>query len=288
MLIAAHLLAYNVNDTLKEVIENISPYVDKIYIAYSKKSFKYKLTEFSTRRNPTTLKFVENCSLNHNVEIIKGEWDFDEDARNACFNKAKNDGFDWLIQQDADEFYDDRGWDLILRTLKDSKKKYYKTTWYNFWKSTEYVIQDHNNKVLTEKGNCAVRCLNYIRFIRGNIVNVEKDYTIDARCYHYGYVRSDEQIEEKINTWSHSHQFNQNEWYKNKWLNWRPNTINLHPVNPTVWKKAIKFNQPQPYFSNKFKNKIVFKKLTFKDKLNNYKYDLKYSFKNYLKNKCQV
>ena len=41
----------------------------------------------------------------HKIELIEGDWETDEDERNTCLRKAKNDGFDFLIIQDADEFF---------------------------------------------------------------------------------------------------------------------------------------------------------------------------------------
>ena len=141
MQIAVHILAYNVNLFLKEVIENSSPHVDKIFIAHPKRPWAYNLKSRNEDKNPTSLEFVEECSKGHNVEIIQGDWMYDEDTRNACFNLAKSQGFDWFITQDADEFYDDEGWDIIIKELKKSKnEKFFISNWYNFWKSSQYVI----------------------------------------------------------------------------------------------------------------------------------------------------
>lgn len=284
MKIAAHLLAYNVNNTLFEVLKNISPHVDKIFIAYSENPWGYLQNNNVKRKNPTSLKFVEDCSREFNVEIIKGDWALDEDTRNACFDLAKIQGYDWFLQQDADEFYDESGWELIIKTLKNSTNEtHYKTTWFNFWKSSEFVILDDKNNILSEKGNCAVRCLNSIKFIKGNLVNVQPNKTINAKCYHYGYVKNDNEMEEKIFTWGHAHEFNQIDWFVNKWLNWQTKTKNLNPTNPYSWTKAIKFEGSQPKFSDNFKKEINYKKLSSKDKLNDLLYDIKFFPKYYLR-----
>ena len=69
MQIATHILAYNVNSSIKEVIENISPHVDKIFIAYPKRPWAYKLTERNNRQNPTSLDFILECSKAHNIKF---------------------------------------------------------------------------------------------------------------------------------------------------------------------------------------------------------------------------
>ena len=71
---------------------------------------------------------------------------------------------------------------------------------------------------------------------------------------------TDLEMETKIKTWGHTNDFNNKEWYINKWLNWNLNTLNLHPTDPKHWKKAIEFPYEQPNFAKKFKYDI---KLTF-------------------------
>ena len=276
MQIATHILAYNVNSSIKEVIENISPHVDKIFIAYPKRPWAYKLAERNNRQNPTSLDFILECSKGHNVEIVKGDWEYDEDTRNACFELAKSQGFDWFMCQDADEFFDDKSWDLILKELKKSKNEtFFNTTWYEFWKTSELVIVHDDGGIKSKKANLALRCLKDIKYVDCNLPNIGKPKSIDARCYHYGYVRTDLEMETKIKTWGHTNEVKK-EWYLNKWLNWNKNTLNLNPVNPFSWKKAINFPHTQPNFAKKFKYNIKFKTLSLKEKTDNFIYDVKH------------
>lgn len=284
MQIATHILAYNVNSSIKEVIENISPHVGKIFIAYPKRPFAYNLESRNNKQNPTSLDFILECSKGHNVEIVQGDWEYDEDTRNACFELAKSQGFDWLMLQDADEFFDDKGWDLILNELKKSKnEEYFQATWYNFWKSSKFVLVNDDGTIKSIKSNLALRCLKDIKYVRSGLPNIEKSKLIDACCYHYGYVRTDFEIETKIKTWFHTNEFNNEEWYLNKWLNWNKNTLNLNPTDPYIWKKAIKFPYEQPNFAKKFKRNIKFKTLNLKEKTDNFIYDVKHLPKHLMK-----
>ena len=58
MQIASHVLAYNVNFTLKEVIENMSPHVDKIFIAHPIRSWSNNLKSRNSKLNSTTEEFI--------------------------------------------------------------------------------------------------------------------------------------------------------------------------------------------------------------------------------------
>ena len=276
MQIATHILAYNVNSSLKEVIENISPHVDKIFIAHPKRPWAYKLGARNNRQNPTSLDFILECSKDHNVEIVKGDWEYEEDTRNACFELAKSQGFDWFMLQDADEFFDEKDWNLILKELKKSKNElFFISNWYNFWKSSEFVIVNDHGDIKDGKSNLALRCLKDTKYIRQGIPNIEKSKLIDVCCYHYGYVKTDFDMETKIKTWAHTNQFDNEAWYKNKWLNWNKNTLNLNPTNPRSWKKVIDFPHTQPHFAKKFKYNIKIKTLSLKEKTDNFIYDIK-------------
>lgn len=59
----------------------------------------------------------------------------------------------------------------------------------------------------------------------------------DGFTQHYAYVRDDKQILEKINSFSHSKEFNANKWYNNIWLEWKKDHSikNLHPIEPSIW-----------------------------------------------------
>ena len=58
MQIASHVLAYNVNFTLKEVIENRSPHVDKIFIAHPIRPWSSNLKSRNSKLNSTTEEFI--------------------------------------------------------------------------------------------------------------------------------------------------------------------------------------------------------------------------------------
>src|SRR5688572_20963407 len=139
MKIAAHVLGYNVTRFLKAVLENLEPHVDKIYIAHSERPFGYIEKSRETRTNPTTIADVKAASSSNKIEIISGDWATEEGMRNACLDRARAEGFDWFLIQDADEFYPETSWKQIKRYLLQNKTDdHLTTTWYTFWKSSHY------------------------------------------------------------------------------------------------------------------------------------------------------
>lgn len=253
MKIAVHVLAYNVDRYINLMIKNVGPWVDKIYIAYPPRPWDYVQNSRDTRVNPTKLESIELGEWASKVEIIQGDWKKDEDTRNACFDRAKEEGFDWLIIQDADEFYTDESWKRLLEILAEDKDtEVFKTYWYNFWKSSHYVLEDRYGNIKERNEGFAVRCAPHLKFIRARSTNAKKIGIIDEPCYHYGYVKSDEEMYEKVMTWSHAHQFDGPQWFEFKWKHWNIETRNLEPRQPGFWRRAVRFPGHQPAFGHHF------------------------------------
>jgi hypothetical protein len=173
--------------------------------------------------------------------------------RNACFDRAKAEGFDWLITQDADEFYQEKSWQRIRDILlRSTSEEHFSTTWYNFWKSSHYVLLGADGAIKQTNAGFAIRCRPNLKFTRQRLTNAAYSRVIDCPCYHYGYVLNDVEMLEKISTWSHAHEFNINRWFRHKWLNWNEGTRNLHPTDPAGWRQAIRFPLEQPDFAEQF------------------------------------
>jgi len=252
MQIAAHVLAYNVNRFLKAVIENIEPHVDKIYIAYPTRPWGYVESSRQNSVNPTTIADIQAASSSPKIQVVQGDWLTEEDMRNECLALARAEGFDWFLTQDADEFYTDSSYDEIKRILSKNKTdNHFKTTWYNFWKSSHFVLTHPDGSIKNTNASFAFRCKSDVKFTRKRW-HADNSVVIDCPCYHYGYVMSDAEMETKISTWGHATDIFSSNWYKYKWLNWNERTINLHPYTPTVWTRAIRFPLEQPSFAADF------------------------------------
>lgn len=253
MQIAAHVLAYNVSRFIQPVLRNMAPFVDKIYVAHSKLPFAYAPSARSTKTNPTTREEILAAGIGSKLEIIEGDWLNEESMRNDCLKRAKADGFDWLVTQDADEFYPEGSWARLRGILmRSADEEQFITTWYNFWKSSHYVLVNAKGAIKETNAGFAVRCRPNLRFIRQRLTNAASGRVIDYPCYHYGYVMNDVEMLEKISTWSHAHEVRTMQWFRSKWINWSEVTRNLHPTNPAYWRCAVRFPLEQPDFAEQF------------------------------------
>ena len=284
MRIAVHILGYNVNRFIGLAIENASPNVEKIYVAYSKYPWTYDKSAKDKYINPTTIEIIKNSDKFEKVEIIEGCWENEESMRNECLQRAKADGYDWLIIQDADEFYTKNSWKNLINIMNSEiDADQIITTGYNFWKSSEYVLIDNKNSMKSRYGSFAIRCKDYVEFTERRLTNVSKNFMADAPCYHYGYVMSDSELLEKISTWGHTRDFKHSRWLKYKWFNWSESTRNLHPVYPVMWKCARRFPLEQPEFATNFiiQNNKNYEFLSYKKLISNILYDVEANLRHY-------
>lgn len=251
MKLGVQILAYNVSRFIGPVIENAGPHVDWIYIAYSPRAWGYN-ADRRDAANRTTREELLATSFAHKTVVIDGDWPTEDGARNACLDRAREDGCDYVLVQDADEFYPPESWELNKAALaKAAGHEVFKTPWHNFWKTPEYVVEYEDRTTVAYNATFAVPCDGKARFIRKRITNAPEVGVLPGICYHYGYVLTDEEMLEKISTWGHTAEmFNLQSWYRYKWLGWSPATKNLHVVYPPEWSRAVKFDRPRPYFGD--------------------------------------
>lgn len=255
MQIALQVIAFNVDPWINEMLKNADKYVDKIFIAYPPRPWGYSQQARESFNNPTKLESIDISNLDCEVEIVHGDWMYDEDTRNCLLSKAREQGYDWMVIQDADEFYTKTSWKRLVKAMKESTDAdLLITPWFNFWKTPEYVIENRGSGIKCLNEGFAIRAKNskcYFTFSRTS--NAKNRSVIDEPCYHYGYVMSDASMKQKIQTWAHTKEISSmRQWYLLKWINWEENTLYLHPGSPAYWLKAVRFPLPQPEFAQKF------------------------------------
>ena len=80
---------------------------------------------------------------------MKGTWNRDEDTRNSLLTAARIQNFDWMVIQDADEFYRS-----IMGGIKKLPNFGYTQTksvinvpLYTFWKTPCFVIEEPHDGI---------------------------------------------------------------------------------------------------------------------------------------------
>lgn len=245
---AAYALMYNSERLILRMIANCAPYVEKIYIAYSELPWAYNQKARNEFRNHAPVTFLQQSPHIDKIEVIQGVWDKDEDTRNAVLDKVRADGFDYLIIQDADEYYMAEDYEKLIATILENPDfDSYLISCRTFWKTSGHVIVDKWGKSLNGKHEVAVNCRKNVRFCYCRQTDAKSKLFLKIPCFHLSCVYSDEEMWEKINTWGHTGDFKLDKWFAHKWTGWNPlYTRNLHPTKPEAWYKAVKYHGKLP------------------------------------------
>ncbi len=246
MRFATHVLAFNQDQWLEKNILNSGPFVEKIYVAYSTAPWAYNRharQQFTNTFDPSDL---EKSPYYDKCVFIKGDWALEEHQRNACAQQAKNDGMDYMLTHDADEFYSYEDFKKILKFIEDNPDyDGYLVPWISFWKNLNQIMLNEKGERIIGYPQIAINLNTNTFFKQYRIPSSENTITMkDVLCYHMSFVASDKQCYEKINTWGHSHQFDTEKWFREVWLSDRK--YNLHPLDGKIWSKCVPFEGELP------------------------------------------
>lgn len=248
---AVQILFFDCDQFILRTIANCAPFVEKIFVTYSPEPWSaYNKEARKLYKNPSNPEILRQSSYYDKIQLVKGVWDTEEDQRNYCLDIAEEQGFDYLIIQDADEFYLPIEFKKNLDGIrKNPNYDYYRNPWYYFWKDTEHVIvsrysirnnsfKPYRKTIIAYNPNFAINIKRKIRFLNKRLPNSRDCFFLNGLCYHLSYVLSDIQLKRKLKTWGHSSDFDVDYWYRYKWLAWNHSTTNIHPIEPIQWYKA--------------------------------------------------
>lgn len=245
---AAHVLLFDCQKFILPMLDNCGPHVEKIYVAYSPVPWTYNPQARKTMSNTVDPDILKQSKYADKIELITGTWDREHEQRNACLKKAKEDGFDFLLIHDADEYYIHEDYERMLQTIADHPEHdYYATPWCTFWKSWDYILVNEQKSIIHGYPNVAMNCKRDVWFSHlRNPSPGASAYFLDGLCYHGSYVLNDEEVYRKISSWGHALDFDREAWFQNKWLSWTEHTEDLHPTHPHIWKKVVKYTGRLP------------------------------------------
>jgi hypothetical protein len=290
--IGVQILYFDAEQFILNTIDNCAPFVDRIYVLYSKLPWLYNTKARDEYSNSSSLQVLSKSPYSDKIEIIEGTYNTEEEQRNHGLQKAKEDGIDYLIIQDPDEFYLPEDYKSNIREMiKHAEYLYFRTPWILFWKRINYVIEFkwvHGEKktIINYNPAFAINCRKDVFFKRNRLLSTTESYFLKKPCFHLSYYVSDDQLIRKINTWGHAAQFfNKRKWIRYKWLGWKPGTRNINPINPVAWIRAVEHEFELPDEILKIpKPENVFKKLSPYERIGEIFYDLHAGLYYYLNN----
>lgn len=243
---------YDDHEYLEVSLESIQHQLDKILFLISNVPWNGGIVD-----NTSTVQKVKHlCEKNENFQLIEGHWTNEIDQRNFGLKCFFEENIDYCFVIDSDEIYHDYDFKNIKQfILHNPSIAAFHLEWNTYWTKQYYVISpreyykpliavkvDSFKFVTVRHGVTSIQRAGKFIFeskqTKYNGILIPKQVAI---CFHLSYARTDEFIKRKLQTNSHAKEFLPN-WYKTVWCNWKPRNINLHPVTPAQYEKAISEN----------------------------------------------
>jgi hypothetical protein len=189
------------------------------------------------------------------AEVIVGYWPGQAEQFNFGLSTIFKD-FDWVLIVDADEFYTKDGIEQLIFDLNTGADAVYAPNMKVFWKTPSYRIvpDQYDNPVIAVRPN-------KVRFSNKRSLDCIRSAS-QTTLYHLSYVRNNDEMLKKIDSFEHTKEFDTQKWYKDVWLKWHENNqdnpINLHPVVPEQFSNAIFDPVPEELRKLFEKNKLNF------------------------------
>ena len=239
--IAAVYCVYEDSGFLHESVRRIYGLMDKIVFLVNFKPWngngdsKYIQDTYST--------ILNIFDPDKKIEIISAYWETEADQRNFGLDHLHKNEINWCFIIDDDEMYN---YEDLKKAIHE---KIYKSTEVVFlsphqiyWKTRNFCI----DQIALALPSFCKTDRNLLYFNEARAIRVNQGYSwytfkpVDLVCHHFSYVRSDEQMERKIQNFSHADPSLKN-WYKDVWLKWQINSEDLHPNsdNRGSFKKAV-------------------------------------------------
>ncbi len=211
---------FNVTRFILATLENCGPYVERIYLTRSELPWRYNIAFRDIVRNPTPASIIDASPWRDKITLIESEWATEEEQRNESLRRARADGMDFMIIQDADEYYLDSEYQQALAYIAAHPDyDFYKVKSYVFWKSTKYIIKNRYGQPYDEDLKpFAINCRSEVGFAHLRGIDETKwricPELLNAECYHLSWVMSDEELLTKLSVWGHTNDFDWLTWYR--------------------------------------------------------------------------
>lgn len=235
MSLGAAYCVYNACPFLAESVERIYPVVDKIIFLIN---FKPWCGEPFPAIPGTVASILDIPDKDKKFEVVIGYWENEAVQRNVGLKILRENTIDWCFIIDDDELFNEGELRNIKAMLEgDAQHAAYLVNHQIYWKDTKTIIEGFVMAL-----PAFARTDGTVYFNKNRMILVNKEhtwFTISAGsivCHHMSYVRTDEEMERKISSFSHADEIYP-DWYQRVWLG--NVSTNLHPTNESEFKRAI-------------------------------------------------
>jgi len=176
----------------------------------------------------------------HKIEIISRYWADEAEQRNYGLKVLRDKGIDWGMMVDDDELFNPSELSQVFPMLNVNDYSAYLVKHQIYWKNRDTIIDFEDSYFPT----IMLTLPNRIIFNKARMITVYegKQWTYVRPdlliCHHMSFVRRDDLMLRKIQMFSHADEIIKG-WYEEKWLKWEESMTDLHPLNPSTFKRTV-------------------------------------------------
>jgi len=215
MKVAACICVYNETHLLKACLKQFPEWVDQILVLVSRYPWK---GAGSNKQHEThdLLKSVKDERVKWQIVNCKNE----QDQRNLGIGILNE--YDWVITLDADEYFTSKGWEEIRENMEDwGSCNLLVAKMRTYWKTSDYRWDPGDTHMPT----IAVRPKTTSFFDKRQVTEILQRQ-VRPDLYHFSWVRTDEEVYQKVQNYMHASDFDGMAWYGNIWKAWSEDKAN--------------------------------------------------------------
>lgn len=223
MKIAIATITYNESEYIGACIRNWKGLVDKHLVLVSSKPWNGV---------PFPDDGTADIAKKLGAEVIIGDWDTEAQQRNEGIAILYD--YDYVLIVDPDELYTKETqknlFDMLSHPIDRSWRSDKKVQAFcirditTYWKTPEYILYPKDKHKPTIAVDPKQLYCHEHRQFGGDYIPV-----VPGECHHFSWVKSDEKIKEKIQSYSHSGAIRP-DWYEEVWKKWVPGCeMNVRP-----------------------------------------------------------
>lgn len=225
--ILAYCALHYGSDYLKEAIQAVEPFVDKIIILYSKEpSYGRGTASICPDSEQDLMRIAMQFSK---VQWINVKPCHEGNHRGNIFNHAA--GYDGILVFDADEVYDSEDLPKMIEHCNNSSSfRFGVSGFINFWKSFNYACYDQ------------FRPIRY--FNLHNSMDQKGHEDVECKIYHFGCAQRLDIMRYKLQIHGHFDELRP-DWINQVYIKWEPGIeipLGLHLTSHNLW-QASEFNK---------------------------------------------
>ena len=240
----AEYVVYEDSGFLTESVTRIYPLMDKVLFLVGMGPWNGDRDPITVAKTLATIQGIPDPD--HKFTIICKWWATEEDQRNEGLQVLRSQGCDWCMTVDDDELYNREELHQAMEVIStwectNGHVSAWLVSHLIYWKDRDTVIRELTPAMpvfLHTREHDAyfsqARCFG----LRQGVYMVMPPHQLVM--HHMSYVRSDEQMQRKMSSFSHASE-TASGWYDHIWRHWRPGMRNLHPndSSPEAFSQAI-------------------------------------------------